>query len=132
MPGTDGLSLARSLRGSSTPALALVTAHQQYAVQAFDVQALDYLLKPVDDDPVAEAVRRVGVYLGFVRQGGLPAVDRFGEIIVEFATHRVSRCGRTLDVRPSYAESVTSRTVDTHVAALRRPSSRIRPDLGSC
>jgi len=86
MPGTDGLSLARSLRGSSTPALALVTAHQQYAVQAFDVQALDYLLKPVDDDPVAEAVRRVGVYLGVVRQGGLPAVDRFGEIIVEFAT----------------------------------------------
>jgi two-component system KDP operon response regulator KdpE len=146
MPGIDGISLAAALRGR-TPALVFVTAHQQYALEAFEVQALDYLLKPVDEDRVAEAVRRVAVYLGIARQGHLPAVDRFGDVAVEFATHRVSRRGRTVGLRPAeykllvallkrggaiasrqellrdvwgYAESVSSRTVDTHVAALRK------------
>jgi DNA-binding response OmpR family regulator len=147
MPGIDGLALATALHGRSTPALVFVTAHQEYALRAFDVQALDYLLKPVDDERVAEAVRRVRVYLGLIRQGGLPAVDRFGDIAVEFATHRVSRRGRTVALRPreyellvallerrgaiasreellrevwGYAETVVNRTVDTHIAALRR------------
>jgi DNA-binding response OmpR family regulator len=147
MPGIDGISLAAALSGRTAPAVVFVTAHQQYALQAFEVQALDYLLKPVDEDRVAEAVRRVAVYVGIVRHGDLPAVDRFGEIAVEFATHRVSRRGRTVGLRPAeykllvallkrggaiasrqellrdvwgYAESVSSRTVDTHVAALRK------------
>ena len=60
MPGLDGLDLARVLaRFSSRPHLVFVTAYEQHAVQAFDLQAVDYVLKPVRAQRLAEAVRRV-------------------------------------------------------------------------
>jgi DNA-binding LytR/AlgR family response regulator len=60
MPGLDGLDLARVLaRFSNRPHLVFVTAYDQHALDAFDLQATDYLLKPVRADRLAEAVRRV-------------------------------------------------------------------------
>jgi DNA-binding LytR/AlgR family response regulator len=60
MPGLDGLDLARLLGGfPSRPRLVFVTAHDDCAVQAFELEAVDYLLKPVRPDRLAEAVRRV-------------------------------------------------------------------------
>jgi DNA-binding LytR/AlgR family response regulator len=60
MPGLDGLDLARVLaRFSNRPALVFVTAYDRHALDAFDLQATDYLLKPVRADRLAEAVRRV-------------------------------------------------------------------------
>ena len=48
MPGADGLALAHALRAlSGPPALVFVTAHTEHAVQAFELEALDYLTKPV-------------------------------------------------------------------------------------
>jgi two-component system response regulator AlgR len=48
MPGADGLTLAQTLRAlPSPPALVFVTAHAEHAVQAFELEALDYLTKPV-------------------------------------------------------------------------------------
>jgi DNA-binding LytR/AlgR family response regulator len=60
MPGLDGLDLARVLaRFSHRPHLIFVTAYEQHAIEAFDLQAVDYVLKPVRADRLAEAVRRV-------------------------------------------------------------------------
>ncbi|MFD9941827.1 LytR/AlgR family response regulator transcription factor [Nonomuraea sp. NPDC059023] len=60
MPGLDGLDLARLIGGfPSPPRLVFVTAHDDCAVQAFELQAVDYLLKPVRADRLAEAVRRL-------------------------------------------------------------------------
>ena len=60
MPGLDGLALARVLRRfAAPPALVFVTAHDDGARDAFEVQALDYVLKPLRPDRLAEAVRRV-------------------------------------------------------------------------
>ena len=60
MPGLTGLDLARVLsRQPTPPAVVFVTAHDEHAVAAFDLDAVDYLLKPVRDDRLAEAVRRV-------------------------------------------------------------------------
>ncbi len=60
MPGLDGLELARVLaRFSSPPALVFVTAYDDAAVKAFDLHAVDYLLKPLRADRLGEAVRRV-------------------------------------------------------------------------
>ncbi|MFD5491999.1 LytR/AlgR family response regulator transcription factor [Streptomyces sp. NPDC001812] len=60
MPGLDGLDLARLLGGFARPPLVVfVTAHEDFAVQAFDLKAVDYVLKPVRKERLAEAVRRV-------------------------------------------------------------------------
>lgn len=60
MPGLDGLDLARLVGGfPSPPRLVFVTAHEDCAVQAFELEAVDYLLKPVRADRLAEAVRRL-------------------------------------------------------------------------
>ncbi|KKD03326.1 LytR/AlgR family response regulator transcription factor [Streptomyces sp. WM6386] len=60
MPGLDGLDLARLLTGFARPPLVVfVTAHEDFAVQAFDLKAVDYVLKPVRRERLAEAVRRV-------------------------------------------------------------------------
>ncbi|MFI6007902.1 LytR/AlgR family response regulator transcription factor [Streptomyces sp. NPDC051243] len=59
MPGLDGLDLARLLTGFANPPLVVfVTAHEDFAVQAFDLKAVDYVLKPVRKERLAEAVRR--------------------------------------------------------------------------
>ncbi|MCS0637398.1 LytTR family DNA-binding domain-containing protein [Streptomyces sp. LP05-1] len=60
MPGLSGLDLARLLGGSARPPLIVfVTAHEGFAVRAFDLRAVDYVLKPVRAERLAEAVRRV-------------------------------------------------------------------------
>jgi len=60
MPGLSGLELASVLsRFKSPPPVVFVTAHTEHAVEAFDLQAVDYLLKPVREERLREAVRRV-------------------------------------------------------------------------
>jgi len=61
MPGLTGLDLASILaRFRTPPAIVFVTAHAEHAVDAFDLHAVDYLLKPVREDRLHEAVRRIG------------------------------------------------------------------------
>ena len=60
MPGLNGLELAQVLaRFKSPPPIVFVTAHEEHAVEAFDLRAVDYVLKPVREERLAEAVRRV-------------------------------------------------------------------------
>lgn len=59
MPGESGLQLARDISGMAQPPLVVfVTAHGEHALDAFDLHALDYLLKPVADARLAQAVER--------------------------------------------------------------------------
>jgi DNA-binding LytR/AlgR family response regulator len=83
MPGLDGLDLARVLaRFSHRPHLVFVTAYEQHAVDAFDLRAIDYVLKPVRAERLAEAVRRV-VEAGRPGSGGEGPSDE--TIAVELA-----------------------------------------------
>jgi DNA-binding LytR/AlgR family response regulator len=60
MPGLDGLELARVLRRfAEPPSVVFVTAHEDRAVDAFELGAVDYLLKPLREDRLAESLRRV-------------------------------------------------------------------------
>ncbi len=58
MPELDGISLAQQLPASA-PLLVFVTAFDQFAVQAFDANAIDYLLKPFDDDRFLKAITKL-------------------------------------------------------------------------
>jgi two-component system response regulator AlgR len=60
MPGMDGIALAQAIAGKShRPALIFVTAFDAFAVAAFDVAAVDYLLKPVSAERFERAVARI-------------------------------------------------------------------------
>ncbi len=60
MPGLDGMALARVIsRFAERPQVVFVTAHERHAVDAFALDVTDYVMKPVRDDRIAEAVRRV-------------------------------------------------------------------------
>jgi two-component system, LytTR family, response regulator len=61
MPGLDGLAVAKKLveRGSRLPQVVFATAYDHYAVKAFEVNAVDYVLKPFDKSRIAKAVQKV-------------------------------------------------------------------------
>lgn len=65
MPGLDGIGVLRQLRERRgyIPYVVLVTAFESYAVEAFRLEAIDYLLKPVDKERLAESIDRVRRYL---------------------------------------------------------------------
>jgi two-component system response regulator LytT len=60
MPGLDGMGVLRRLRERAVemPHVVFVTAYDQYAVEAFRLEAMDYVLKPVDKDRLGEAIER--------------------------------------------------------------------------
>jgi two-component system LytT family response regulator len=58
MPELDGLGVVRLLRKNTTPLIAFVTAYDEYAVRAFDLNAVDYLLKPVDRARLRDTINR--------------------------------------------------------------------------
>ena len=59
MPEMDGFAAVREVGAEQMPPVVFVTAHDQYAIQAFEVNAIDYLLKPVTADRFAKALERV-------------------------------------------------------------------------
>ena len=56
MPGMDGFDVVRELQADNMPMIVFVTAFDHYAVHAFDAHAVDYVLKPVEEDRLREAV----------------------------------------------------------------------------
>ncbi|MBP2390357.1 LytR/AlgR family response regulator transcription factor [Aeromicrobium fastidiosum] len=59
MPGLSGLDIARLLgRFRDAPRIVFVTAHEAHAVEAFEMNAVDYLLKPIREERLRESVRR--------------------------------------------------------------------------
>lgn len=70
MPGMDGLAVAReAARQEDPPAVIFVTAHEDFAVEAFDLDAVDYVLKPVAADRLERAVERAMARRGSGRAG---------------------------------------------------------------
>lgn len=59
MPEASGLDVVRLLRKNQMPLVAFVTAYDEYAVQAFEVNAVDYLLKPIEKARLRETLQRV-------------------------------------------------------------------------
>jgi len=58
MPGIDGFEVVRRLSGSDMPIVIFVTAYDSFALQAFEANALDYLLKPINDQRLDDAIGR--------------------------------------------------------------------------
>lgn len=84
MPQMDGLTLARTL-GRTMPAVVFVTAYDEYALGAFEVHALDYLLKPYSADRFKSALVHARQHLGARRVSGShpPAYERRDRLVIK-------------------------------------------------
>lgn len=58
MPGMTGFDVAKSLQSDQTPLLIFATAYEQYAVDAFEIHAVDYILKPLDQERLELSIER--------------------------------------------------------------------------
>jgi two-component system, LytTR family, response regulator len=100
MPALDGFGVLEALRDDPLPAVIFVTAYNDYAIQAFEVNALDYLLKPVDCERLDKAVQRAKSRLAqVVRDDGLDS--RFRALLEDIKTKYIKRLtikltGRTI------------------------------------
>jgi two-component system, LytTR family, response regulator len=81
MPELDGFGVLESLEGEPLPAVVFVTAYDEYAIRAFDVHAVDYLLKPFDEERFRVALGRVRSRLGERRTTSLD--DRLEAVLSE-------------------------------------------------
>src|ERR1044071_3343264 len=104
MPDLDGFAVAAAASHERPPAIIFVTAFDEHAVRAFEIQAFDYLLKPFDDDRVIATVKRAGEFLEWIRREGAESgeamLSGFSDVKVDFASHLVRRDGHTVDLRP--------------------------------
>jgi two-component system LytT family response regulator len=83
MPGFDGFSVVAGLADIEPPLFVFVTAYNEYAVKAFEAQAVDYLMKPVDEERLATTIERVRQRLSERR--GHEDSERLKEILAEVA-----------------------------------------------
>jgi two-component system LytT family response regulator len=73
MPELDGIGVVRMLKKEAMPLVAFVTAYDEYAVRAFNVNALDYLLKPIRPERLAQTLERTRAAWGARRTAAAPA-----------------------------------------------------------
>lgn len=99
MPELDGFEVLHEIPADQLPAVIFVTAYDQYAIRAFEVNALDYLLKPFDEERLDLAIGRARNYLSM--KGG-------GEKITE----KVLQMFHRLQSKPRYMERVVIREGD--------------------
>jgi len=182
MTETSGLDVATRLEAEPRPAVVFVTAHERYALEAFGAQALDYLLKPFEEERFLATLERVRAWTAALRakrthehlvallrqlsETPLLELERlrvpsmplqFADLEADPATRKVRRAGRSIALRPKeydllaalmqrsgevvsrrellaevwgYRDDVTSRTVDTHVAMLRRKLGHTPEEAG--
>lgn len=80
MPGMGGFDVVSNLQQDNMPLIIFVTAFDQYALEAFDVHAVDYLLKPIDADRLTEAVTRAEDHLA--QAGAVTDKQRLLELVI--------------------------------------------------
>jgi two-component system response regulator AlgR len=83
MPGLDGIAVARALAAQRpSPAVVFVTAFDQFAVAAFEVEAVDYLMKPVEPNRLQRALERARSYLQ--QRSAHPSANKASQWLEEF------------------------------------------------
>lgn len=89
IPGMDGFEVLRALPRESLPSIIFLTAYEQHALRAFAVHAVDYLLKPVDDERFSVAVQRARKFVD--SQSKFQIDERIRELLSATASKYTSR-----------------------------------------
>lgn len=83
MPGFDGFSVVKGVMEIEPPLFVFVTAYQEHAVRAFEANAVNYLMKPVDEDRLADTLERVRTRLAEKR--GAEEAEKLKSVLAEVA-----------------------------------------------
>jgi len=86
MPGLSGFELLAQIPSESLPLVVFVTAYDQYAIRAFEARAVDYLLKPIDDERFTATLERVRAHVR--ARDAIQQRDRLFALIAE-----ITGCG---------------------------------------
>ena len=87
MPGFDGFSVVKGVMEIEPPLFVFVTAYQEHAIRAFEANAVNYLMKPVDQDKLADTLDRVRTRLAEKR--GADEAEKLKEVLAEVAPDAV-------------------------------------------
>jgi two-component system, LytTR family, response regulator len=110
MPGLSGFELLAQVPSESMPLIVFVTAYDQYAIRAFDTRAVDYLLKPIDDERFDATLEKVRTYIR--TRDAIQQRDRLYGLIAE-----ITGCG----------EVALEELLEHGSAAVARPHAEILP-----
>jgi two-component system, LytTR family, response regulator len=123
MPELDGFDTLRAIPPGQRPLVVFVTAYDQHAVQAFEAHALDYLLKPLDSERLAQSLDRVRDSLA--ERGAADQQDRLLQLLRELSGRPGLSLDDALDLQPG--SDARSREVLT----VRDGSRRVRVPIAS-
>ena len=102
IPDMSGIQLLRNLPQEERPSVVFLTAHEEYALDAFEVEALDYLLKPIDDKRFEACLERIRRLLALKRQDSTlppahsPIEDQTDRADQRLIRHFIVRRGNTV------------------------------------
>src|SRR5262245_65764516 len=129
MPGLGGFEVARRLleKGDEPPALVFVTAFDQHAIEAFEVNAVDYLLKPVESGRLEQALQRARKRVEADRPSGpLPVNDQLEKIVKMMATRQIRRDQVAIRVGERFMLVQAEEIIYASLAEIGRASCRER------
>jgi two-component system, LytTR family, response regulator len=87
MPGFDGFSVVSGVMDIDPPLFVFVTAYQEHAVRAFEANAVNYLMKPVDEDKLADTLERVRIRLAERRSAD--EAEKLKNVLAEVAPNAI-------------------------------------------
>lgn len=102
MPGKTGLEMVREIQADILPMVIFVTAYDSFAVEAFKIHAIDYLLKPVENERLAEAIEKARQHKTQV--GAVDEKQRLLELLVSLTGKSPTAIGDLLDAEDQSAE----------------------------
>ncbi len=89
MPGFDGFSVVKGVMEIEPPLFVFCTAYSDHALRAFEAEAVDYLMKPIEDDRLADALERVRVRIAEKR--GAEEVDKLKNVLAAVAPEEMEK-----------------------------------------
>ncbi len=101
MPGFDGFSVVQGVMDIDPPLFVFVTAYSEHAIKAFEADAIDYLMKPVEPERLADTMDRVRTRM--TEKRGVEEVERLRNVITEVAPEAAE------DYMPADEEMASSR-----------------------
>ena len=123
MPGFDGFSVVQGVMDVEPPLFVFVTAFQEHAIRAFEANAVNYLMKPVDEDKLADTIERVRGRLA--ERKSSEEAEKLMNVLSEVAPQAAEEfeSGEDMEAPRGSKSSSTSRTAARFSASRSTPSS---------